>query len=191
MEREAKDLLSGIIKNCQKGDSEAFAWLLKEYGPRLYSYFYRTTGSPSEAEDLLQDLFVKLLQKIHAYNHQGKFEHWLFTVAGNMARDRGRKLTRKPKEVSMQAGAKKSNGPENWLASPKKGPAEQAQQNEQVTMLQRALLQLSEVDRQVIMLRHYGNLSFSEIAQIMDMPVGTVLSKVHRGLKRLKKIMEQ
>ena len=184
-------MLAEIIKNCQKGNSEAFAWLLGEYGPRLYSYFYRTTGSPSEAEDMLQDLFVRLLQKIHAYKHQGKFEHWLFRVAGNMARDRNRKLSHKPREVSMQAGLQKSNSPESWLASQKQGPAEQAQHSEQAGMLQNALAQLSEVDRQIIMLRHYSNMSFNEIAQTMQMPIGTVLSKVHRGLKRLKKIMEQ
>ena len=99
-----RDELTIKVNKCQQGDPEAFSWLVSEYGPRLYRYFHRHSGSAQEAEDLLQDMFVKLVEKIRDYRHQGLFEAWLFRVAANLSRDRARRGQKRiSRAVSLNA----------------------------------------------------------------------------------------
>ena len=162
--------------------------MLEEYGPQLYRYFLRASGSEPDAEDLLQSLFVKLLEKIRGYNHQGKFEHWLFRVAANLARDRARRQSLR-RTLPLHSTNDQHQSLAEILPSGEKLPAEHLEQAEQIDALQRALAQLPEIDREIILLRHYGQWTFKEIAEHYEMPVGTALAKVHRSLKRLQRIM--
>jgi len=183
--------LTEKIRQCQQGRSDAFVWLLREYGPRLYGYFVRMTGSTTEAEDLLQEMFLKLLQRIRDYRHEGRFEPWLFRVAANMIRDRGRKLQRQSR--AFATGVEPGNplhraaGPSDEGADPGK-PLEVA---EDLGRMQEALRELSERDREIILLRFYGGISFKDIAEQLQIPVGTAIAKVHRGLKKLKRMMTE
>jgi len=183
-----QDPLGEQITKCQQGDPEAFSWLTEEYGPRLYRYFLRLNGSTADAEDLLQELFVKLIEKIGHYRHQGRFESWLFCVAANMVRDEARRRVRRGEVLSLQD---ERVGLKEVLASDEATADVKLQQSEQIDRLQRALDQLPQMDREIIILRHYGQLSFKEIAEQFQIPIGTALAKVHRGLKRLQKIMTQ
>ena len=181
-----QDLLGEQIAKCQQGDPEAFAWLSEEYGPRLYRYFLRMKGSAADAEDLLQELFVKLIEKIGHYKHEGRFEGWLFCVAANMVRDEARRRARRGEAISIQD---ERAGLQDILASDEATADQKLQQSEQLDRLQRALEQLPETDREIVMLRHYGQMSFKEIAEQFQIPIGTALAKVHRSLKRLQQIM--
>ena len=184
------DNLSLQIKQCQEGDRKALVWLLEEYGPRLWPYFLRSCRVEADAEDLLQELFVKLLENIKGYRHEGKFEHWLFRIAANLVRDRARRS-----KANRPAQAKPyslENNPEAIaLVSSEKDPSQRLLQAEQIDQLREALVQLPAVDREMILLRHYGQMSFKELADQFEMPIGTVLAKVHRGLKRLHKVMTE
>ena len=82
----SEEIIEEKLRQCQQGQVEGFSWLARQYGGRLYRYFYRVCGSEADAEDLLQELYVKLIDKIGSYRHEGRFEHWLFSVAANMAR---------------------------------------------------------------------------------------------------------
>ena len=82
------------IRQCQRGEPAGFELLAQLFGPRLYRYFLRLTGSPADADDLLQDMFVRLMQKMKTYRHQDRFERWLFTVAANLGRDHFRRAGR-------------------------------------------------------------------------------------------------
>ena len=181
-----QDLLAEQIELCQKGDPAGFAWLMEQYGPRLFRYFHRVSGSASDADDLLQDLFVKLIEKICNYRHEGRFEGWIFCIAANMIRDDARRRSRRGAEVSFQD---EKAGLKDIIASDEATAPEKLQYSEQIDQLQLALAQLPETDREIIILRHYGQLSFKEIAEQFEIPIGTALAKVHRGLKRLHKIM--
>ena len=176
-----------IIRDCQNNQPDGYERLLAEYGPRLYGYFIRASGSASEADDLLQELFVRLLEKIGQYTEENRFEHWLFRIAANLVRDRYRQRARKiaawTKLTSGQTGRVEAETPAA------ERPDEQAQRAEERDRLAQALEQLPTLDREIIMLRHYGALSFKEIAEIYQMPIGTALSKVHRGLKQLRDIL--
>lgn len=184
------DELNRQIKNAQQEKNEGFVWLLQEFGTRLYRYFLRLTGSATDAEDLVQELFVRLLKNIKSYRHENKFEHWLFRIAANLARDRARKLSRRGREVSLHV-QQNDGQPIELLPTSEKNPQEQMIANQQRQRLHQALEQLPKLDREMILLRHYGQLSFKELAKHFDIPLGTALAKVHRGLKQLKKIMSE
>lgn len=185
-----KDLLAKMIERCRHGDPDAYSWMLGEYGPKLYHYFLRVTNSNEEAEDLLQDLFMKLLGKIEAYRHDGRFESWLFCVAANLVRDRFRHRKRRLRTVSLEAvgaGCVMSNP----MTAAHDSPPQQLLKSEETDHLQQALNRLSDFDREIILLRHYGGLSFRKIAEHFDIPISTALARVHRGLKKLKKLMTE
>ena len=187
---QKQDSLANIIEQCRKGRPEAFNWLLETYGRRLYAYFLRTSGSTHDADDLLQEIFVRLIEKIRDYKHQGRFEHWLFRIAANLARDRIRRLQRSPSSLSLDAADTEKNDLTAQLASSEPPPDAPMQLDQLRDELQEALAQLPEIDREIIVMRHYSQMSFKEIARQFNMPIGTALAKVHRGLKRLRSIME-
>jgi RNA polymerase sigma-70 factor, ECF subfamily len=186
---QSDENLKNLIKRCQQGRQDAFAELLQLYGPRLYGYYLRTSGSTQQAEDLLQDLFVRLLEKIKNYRHENKFDNWLFTVAANLARDQARRKDNKLISLDQNSDDSKTT-PVARLIADQATPLEQLLQHEQHDKLKQALQQLPQQDREIIMLRHYGQLSFKEIAEHFEMPIGSALAKVHRGLKKLKRILK-
>jgi len=182
------DPIFETITRARQGDAAAFDALIDGYADRLYGYFYRMTGSHHEAEDLLQDLFVRLVRAIRDYRHQGHFDAWLFRMAVNLVRDRARKIGR-----SKRVGLASSVGEESLLdRQPAPGnpdPAAQLDRAEQLDRLQQALGRLSESEREVLCLRHFSQLSFREIADMMGTPLGTALARAHRGLSRLRELM--
>ena len=173
------DNLTEIVAGCKKGDSECFSQLVDAYSGRFYGYFYRLTGNRDISDDLLSELFVKLVVKIGSFKGEA-FETWLFRVATNIFHDYLRKKQRQGKLLD----ARKDDLQEQ---------AEQKRHSEDVRIddLQRQLGNLDEDTRQLIMLRFYSQLSFKELAKMRGEPIGTTLAKVHRGLKKLRELMEQ
>lgn len=185
--------LSDVIRRAQGRDPAAFDELVDAYYRRLYGYFYRFTGSRHDAEDLLQELFVRLVRMIGDYRHDGRFEGWLFRIATNLVRDRVRRVRRA--RVADPAAAEEDRDDRfnmlATLADPSAvEPHEPLQHDEQVDQLQRAIAMLPEAEREVILLRHFSQLSFREIAESMGTPLGTALARAHRGLARLRELME-
>lgn len=183
--------LKDTIADAQDGSPEAFGALLDAYWPRLYGYFLRAVGRHHDAEDLLGDLALKLVRRLKHYDDRGRFDHWLFRIAANMVRDRIRRLKVRPYVASLSAD--RDNG--GSMADNLDGPAEPVDSRllaaEVSGRLGRALEKIEPVTREVILLRHFGELSFKEIAEICSCPIGTALARVHRGLKRLRSLMEE
>ena len=186
-----ESVLEKNLQLCQKGDPDAFAWLLEQYGSRLYGYFLRATGSRNHSEDLLQEVFVRLLEKIGDYSHKGRFEHWLFRIAANLVRDRYRREKHEPGQFSSYEKPDDNSSLAEAIPAAVSGVESRLEHQEQMDQLQRALQELPEMDRELILARHYGGLSFNELAEQYGMPIGTALSKVHRGLKLLKRILTE
>ncbi len=187
---KAVDELDEIIRRAQNRDPAAFDVLVERYSSRLYGFLLRFIGKSGEAEDLVQEVFVRLVRTIESYQHDGRFEAWLFRIAANLARDRARRLGRSPGLTSLDAADE--SGPE---AVPlrlvdRSGPGARMETAEAVDRLQVALEQLPPAEREVVMLRHYSELSFAEIAEIMGTPLGTALARAHRGLAKLREMME-
>ncbi|MCH7813026.1 MAG: sigma-70 family RNA polymerase sigma factor, partial [Planctomycetes bacterium] len=95
------DGLADLIDRAQRRDPQAFDDLVERYGRRLFGYLYRLTGSRDDADDLLQEVFVRLVRTIGSYQHDGRFEGWLFRIATNLARDRIRRIRRAPAVMSL------------------------------------------------------------------------------------------
>lgn len=183
--------LERVIVRARRREPAAFDVLVETYSARLYGFFYRLTGSRHDAEDLLQELFVRLVRTIGHYEHDGRFDGWLFRIATNLVRDRVRR-SRKGRAIRGEAGAAddEEGGPLEQrpdLSAPP--PTESLERAEQIDRMQAAIAQLPEGEREVILLRHFSQLSFREIAELMDTPLGTALARAHRGLARLRELM--
>ena len=180
-----------MIRAARAGDEQAYRDFLAAYGPRLYGYFFRATGSAHDSEDLLSEVMVRLLRRLGDYDERGRFEPWLFSIAANLVRDRIRRARASPPPMSLEPGGEG----EASLGESLDGGAEPADRamlaGEASGFLAEALEKLDERSRHMVLLRHFGEMSFKEIAEVFQCPVGTVLAKVHRALKSLRAILER
>jgi RNA polymerase sigma-70 factor (ECF subfamily) len=182
--------LRQTVERAQAGDPEAYEALLDAYGRRLYGYFLRATGRHHQAEDLLSEMMLKLVRNLKSYDHRNRFEPWLFRIAANMVRDGIRRRKSRPASVSLSAEDEEGKSMAARLASQQRDVDAGLQAAEASAEIQRALAKLDEETRQMILLRHFGEMSFKDIAATVDCPLGTALAKVHRGLKQLRELME-
>ena len=170
--------LKQIIVGCKKGDADSFSQLLDIYAKRLYGYFYRLTGSKNDSDDLLGELFLKLVDKIRLFKG-GTFESWLFKIASNIFYDHLRGIQKQRKLIVAQT---------EHIESKTTNPGKSESGN--IDKLQSQLEKLDPDTKEVIFMRFYSELSFKEIASMRSEPIGTTLSKAHRGLKKLRELME-
>lgn len=171
--------LDELIRGCQRRDPSAFDRLVDLYSTRLYGFMCKFTGNREDAQDLTQEVFVRVVRTIGTYEHTDRFESWLFRIAANLGRDRLRRLRAAPR---MEPWVDK---PEEIEPQVRRGPnamegAEAAQR------MQECLAKLPEAEREVVLLRFYSEMSFAEIAELMGTPLGTALARAHRGLGKLR-----
>ena len=171
--------IESVIARAQRGDAEAFDELVDRYAGRLCGFFRRMLGRRAEADDLVQEVFVRVVQTIERYREDGRFESWLFRIAANLARDRMRGC-RKTDAAGSPAGFEEA-------AAAQRDPLVL---QEDVDRLQSAMGRLPDAEREVILLRHYGQLQFDEIAALMETPLGTALARGHRGFAKLREWIE-
>ncbi len=182
--------LSEAIRGAQDGDPASYERIVARYGGRVFGFLLRMTGSRHDAEDLLQEVFVRLVRTLGAYQHEDRFEAWLFRIAANLARDRARREKRAPKQVG-QGFSEDASGAE--VLDKAEGPVEPADaamvRDEEIDALGEALTKLTDSERETIMLRHFSEMSFKEIAEATGVPLGTALARSHRGLAHLRKML--
>ena len=166
-----------LIEKCRNGDPQAYHQLVEILSSRCYSYFYRLTGNTDLSDDLLSDLFVKLIQKIHLFK-EGSFEKWLFTIASNLFKDHLRREYRKKRAYDDIAANEQTDIAESLKCD-----------NQMSDKPQDVLGKLDPETAELITMRFYSELSFQELADMRGEPIGTTLSKVHRGLRKLRELM--
>ena len=132
---------------------------------------------------------LRLVRRLKSYDDRGRFEPWLFRIAANLIRDRFRRLKVRPTPASLSG-----DGEDEGLTGRIAGPAEAVDHGlvaaDASTALNRAMANLETTTREMILLRHFSEMSFRDIAEIYDCPIGTVLARVHRGLRALRGIMK-
>jgi len=196
-----------VLRQAAKGDAQAWRLLVEQYSPRVYGLLVNQCRDKELAEELTQAAFVKVVRKINhsqgGYKEIGRFDAWLFRIAMNGLRDemRRRKRHARPTDMGPAAASGRDEQTGSWSVAqqsivsggpnPSVDPAEQVVKDEQVQQLQAAIQQLSPADQEIIHLRHSAGLSFAEIAETLEQPLGTVLSRGHRALGKLKKLMTQ
>lgn len=173
-----------LVAQVLSGHEESLQQLIQRYQGRLVNYLYRLLRNLDEAHDLAQEVFFKVYQALDRFDPSYKFSTWLFRIAQNAAIDRIRK--RRLKTVSMDhVGDPDDDRP--WeFPSPDADPYRDARNVERREAIQKAIDGLPWEYRELIVLRHYGELSYDEIAQLQGMPLGTVKNKLFRGRQMLK-----
>lgn len=206
-----------VIGQAARGDAAAWTQLVQAYSRRVFGLLLSRCRDQELAEELTQLTFVKVVQTFakksentetldgwtSEYQEQGKFEPWLFRIAMNSLRDEMRRRKRQATPGSALAlshandtdrGNEGIESLESHVAgrmpSQPANPLEQVVENEQLGLLRQAVASLNDADRQIIEMRHVAGLSFPQIAETLEQPVGTVLARGHRALKKLKKAME-
>ncbi len=169
-----------------KGDERAWKGLIDLYGRRVYALAKSRCGRHDTAEEITQSVFATLATKIGsasensgAYTEMGRFESWLFRIAMNRIRDEMRRQKRQaePTDPSrMQLGG---------MADPATAESE-----ELLSRLRGALGQLSDSDREIVELRHHAGMSFKQMADMLEEPLGTLLARHHRALRKIKDLMD-
>lgn len=176
------DLVSRILG----GDEALFEALVRRYQARVVAHVARMVGSREDALDLAQEIFLKVFGALDRYNPEFKFSTWLFRIAGNAAIDHLRK--RRPRTVPLEIPDPESRSGVSAIEheSPGLDPYGQLRNVERGRAISRAIAELPFEFRELITLRHFGGLSYEEIAQLKNMPLGTVKNKLFRARVVLK-----
>ena len=170
--------INNLIKKCQQGDNDSFAVLVDLYSGKLYAYFLRLTGNEDISNELLSNVYLKLVDKIGSFNG-GSFNSWIYRIASNIFYDH---LRQKHKDKKFMEASSLSYTDEG---------RDETELVDIKDLLQSALPSLDDLTRECLIMRYYSDLSFKEIAEIKSSPIGTILGRVHRGLAKLKEVMSR
>jgi RNA polymerase sigma-70 factor, ECF subfamily len=174
------------IKQVKKGDQNAFAEIVDLYKDKIYQLCYRMLGNAHEAEDIAQEAFIRAYVNIHTYDMSKKFSTWLYRIATNLSIDRIRK--KKP-DYFLDAEIAGTDGLTMYsqVAAEEKLPEEEIETMELQQTIQNEILKLPDKYRSVIVLKYIDELPLKEISEILDIPIGTVKTRIHRGREALRK----
>jgi RNA polymerase sigma-70 factor (ECF subfamily) len=179
-----EELVAAVLQ----GDRDRFGDLIDRYQGRLVNYLFRLLRNADDAYDLAQEVLVKVYQVLDRYDPQYKFSTWLFRVAQNAAIDQIRR--RRLKVVSLRQEADDGENRDWDLPSPERGPYGELRNRERGDAIQDAIESLPWEYRELILLRHFGELPYEEIARLKEMPLGTVKNKLFRGRQMLKEKLQ-
>jgi RNA polymerase sigma-70 factor, ECF subfamily len=174
----------------RQGTTEAFGELVHRYEGELYGYLRRYLSNSDLAEDVFQNTFLQLYTKIHQFESGRPFRPWLYAIATNQAIDALRRQNRHATVRLCQENDETTQSEGNpllsLLESRSPGPLEQLQFAERRELIRSTVERLPDFLRQVVILAYYQGLKYKEIAEILDIPVGTVKSRLHTALSRLQ-----
>lgn len=178
-----------LVKLARKGDHHAFAEIVSLYKDKLYHLAYRMTGSRQEAEDVVQDTFLRVFKNLDSFDEKQKFSTWIFRIATNQCIDR---LRKKRKMYSLDAESSDHEGFDGYAMMPgdDRTPERELLLSETQELIQKAMETLPPKYKSVMILRYMQDLSLQEISDVMGMPVTTVKTRVHRGREFLRKRLE-
>lgn len=180
------ELINKRINEVLQGNQEAFEEIVLLFQHRLYHVCYRMLSSREEAQDIAQEAFVRAYSNLHTFDQKRKFSTWIFRIATNLCIDRIRK--KKP-DYSLDAQVPGTEGLDMYsqIAAADELPEDEVERMETQERVQYEIGRLPEKYRSVITLRYMEELPLQEIADILDLPLGTVKTRVHRGRDALRK----
>jgi RNA polymerase sigma-70 factor (ECF subfamily) len=178
-----KESLEETLQRAAGGDETAWRRVVDAYAPRVFGLIRAQCGSVELAEEITQSTFCTIVARIGQYAELGRFESWLFRIAMNRLRDEMRRRKRQASPVETEALV--------GLAGAGEPASDERPAADEIQTLRAALERLSEADRRVIHLRHFAGLSFARIAETLGEPLGTVLARQHRALKKLRQILSE
>ncbi|MEM6749267.1 MAG: RNA polymerase sigma factor [Planctomycetota bacterium] len=184
---------AATLARAAQGDAQAWRAVVDAYTGRVYGLLVSRCRDRDLAEELTQDTFVKVVSVLLApdgasYHEQGRFEPWLFRIALNRLRD---ELRRRARRGQAQGSAEFEPAADRVAAEQTPDPHDAAVLSEDALRLRQAVAQLPDADRELLHLRHTAGLGFAEIAETLGQPLGTVLARGHRAIKKLRKLLDE
>jgi RNA polymerase sigma factor (sigma-70 family) len=165
------------------GDVELFGVLFDRYHQRLYEFFYRLGSSAASSEDLVQEVFLRMLKYRKTFRADSEFRGWMYRIARTVRIDRFKsQRDETPLTEGNPDGAGQSGSP---------APDGYIEARERAELLERALLRLSEDKREILILARFQELKYEQIASLLDIEVGTVKTRVHRAMIELRGIVRE
>lgn len=183
---------ASLVRACKEGDQTAFNLLVWRWEKPLFNFTYKYVGDAHLAQDLVQETFVRVLRSIGKYEHRGAFSTWLYRIAVNLCRDHFRK--KKLPMVSLNDYYTTASGDRVYVKdqvvdeTARSDEAMAAARREE--LVRRLLAGLPEEQRIVILMKEYQGLKFREIADVLEMPEGTVKARLYRGLRTMREQLE-
>lgn len=174
-----------IIQRCLDGDSQAFSELVLKYQDRLFNTLVRAFGDRGEAEDVVQEAFLQSYTKLKSFRRDSAFYTWLYRIAFNISISRRR---RKRPTMSVDVGRDEYGQEPEDQSVP---PDHNLEQCEQAEMVHEALNAVSDDYRRILVLREMDSMDYEAIADVLELPIGTVRSRLHRARSQLKTELER
>ena len=184
-----------LVQRLKAGDGLAFGLLVKRFERPLYAFLVRMVKDRHAAEDLFQETFVKIMKGISGFQDGRPLKPWVFTIALNLARNLFRKRDRRGSMYSLDAAGGAGDGGDQSLAAALAAagetPLTAAERQEASQRVREAVDQLPGVGREALVLFYFQGLRQEEISQVLDVPVGTVKSRIHNAMARLLQSLSQ
>lgn len=179
-------LLSGL----QSGDEKAYEELIQRFQTPIYNLAYRLVNDPSDASDVLQEVFLKVFRNVDLFRGDSSLKTWVYRIAVNESHNRRRWLARHRRgETGIDETGDDSEGRERALKDPTESPFDFTVNREAQLLLEEGLAALNPVFRTALVLREIEDMSYEEIAGILDVSIGTVKSRILRGRDALRKYL--
>jgi RNA polymerase sigma-70 factor (ECF subfamily) len=167
------------VRDAAHGDEDARAWLAARWTPPIYRFLARMLGDDADAADVTQEVLLRALRHLDRYDPGRSFSTWIFGIARNAAIDELRR-----RRVRRAA-------PLTDLADAGDSPLATVARSERAQQVHRALAELPDMYREVLVLFHFEQLKYSEIAEILDVPIGTVMNRIFRARAKIRDIYER
>lgn len=174
-----------LVLAFQAGDTSAFDLLVRRWDRKIQGAAFRVLGSDDEARDVSQEAFLKAFRSLGAFKREARFSSWLYQIALNLCRDRLRR--RKGREM-LSLDVLEDNG--HSLPGPAPTALDLVQARDLARVVADAVRQLSDEQREAVILKEYQGLTFPEISEVLGVPVSTVKTRLYRALSQLKTLLE-
>lgn len=174
------DSIEALIQRCLKGDQRAWELIVRQHWRKVFNIAYKFVGRHDEAEDLTQDVFLKIFKSLDTFDRRANFQTWLISVSRNLCIDhyRGVRKERETIDRGVDPG-------ELAPATAEPGPLAALEQRDRVDLLRQAMASLPDTLRTAVLMRDIQELSYQEIADALHLPEGTVKSRINRGRTEL------
>jgi RNA polymerase sigma-70 factor (ECF subfamily) len=165
-----------MIERCLAGDQRAWDQIVRQHWRKVFNLAYKFVGRHDEAEDLAQDIFVKIFKALRTFDRRANFQTWLISISRNLCIDHYRSIRKERETMSRDVDASELSPPAR-----ERGPLAQLEQTDLKQLIRRALAELPESLRTAVVLRDLQEFSYQEIADRLGLPEGTVKSRINRG----------
>ena len=174
------DAIEALIQRCLQGDQIAWEHIVRQHWRKVFNVAYKFVGKHDEAEDLTQDIFLKIFKSLDTFDRRANFQTWLISVSRNLCIDHYRSVRKERETIDRDVDADELS-PLSHEASPMAA----LEQRDRVALLRQALAALPETLRTAVLMRDIQELSYQEIADALRLPEGTVKSRINRGRTEL------